>query len=176
MNRYAFILLVAVVLLISACEGIVRGNAKLYEIDIQKIPVFNTKQAIHLVNAFATPRIVNMSEGSNTPSRGDLKQLTDTCIELLSTALEKRDIALIPQGKPVTMVVHHIQSHAGYWVRQTSLQLDAKLESGKVITITVDYRSPGDSFRAINASLRKAVVNLLNHEDFIRYVSTGKSG
>ncbi|MDH5325430.1 MAG: hypothetical protein OEZ68_15055 [Gammaproteobacteria bacterium] len=170
MNKLA--LMLAAILLVSGCgQGIIRGNAKLYEIDIKKIPILSSKQAFHLVNAFDAPRIVELSDNEDT--RGDLKQLTDTCIELLASALEKRSIKVTHQGKPITLHVHHIETYAGYWVRRTSLRLDAKLDNGKLVAVAADYRSPGDSFRAINGTLRKAVVNLLNHEDIIQYINSG---
>ena len=160
-------------LLVSLCgcgQGFIRGDAKLYEIDIQKIPAFLQKRGYQLVNAFDAPRVVVISSGENAFSV-DLKQLTDTSLEMLKTALEKRDLTIGAQGKEVTLFVNNIQSHAGYWVRHTTLRLNAKLDNGKTIAITADYRSPGDAFRAINATLRKAVVNLLNHEDFIDYIN-----
>lgn len=165
--------IVTIILTLNGCsQTLVRGDAQLYEIDISRIPDYTNSQDIQLINAFKSPRLVTLTTNDGITS-GDLQQLTQTSIELLQNALGKRSInATLLAKKKIVMQLHHIRFHVGYWVRRTTLKLDAKLSSGKTIIITADYRSPGDSFRALNGTIRKAVEQLMKHKDFIQYINS----
>jgi len=131
-------------------------------------------QTISLQNAYASETVVKIYQGQGVTTTADLKQLTDTSMTVLTRALAKRGVKVTPQArKSLTLRVHSaaLGVAPGYPLAFGSVKLEVTYPDGTGISLSGGYKSVYNTDNVIDNSILRAVLDLLQHSDFLAYVN-----
>lgn len=165
------ILLVFSAVLVSACSPVlIKSDPMAFPFEPGEVPEYKNKTSVTVGNGYDESKIVTLSSFGRG-LEGDLQQYTETTVDILTRELEDRSIN-VREGSDKTVVLHvyNVAFEQGMWVLHTTLQLEAELGNGKKVVTEGDNRSPANAWRSVNGALKRAVVLLMKHPDFIDYI------
>ena len=163
----------ALVALLSACTMTATSDPETFSVRDNTKPLKPTTVA--LVNAYAAETKVKIFEGKGSTLNADLRQVTDSAIQVLRRHFEKNGIKVVPQaGKTVTLSVQNVTETlrgGGYGGIHMQLALEARYANGTSSLVAAENTSPADAGRVLDGALLFAITKLLNDERFVAYVN-----
>ena len=157
---------------LSGCGALtIKSNPNTYSVRDKTAAVKPTQIAI--VNSFATETPATILVQGGTSWVIDLRQVTDTAVQVMSRHLVKNGMTVTPQApKTVTLTIKNVSTQLlGFAGTRITLSLEAKYGDGTVSLVTTENRSPADAGQVLDGAVLFAVTQTLNHDAFVAYVN-----
>jgi hypothetical protein len=160
----------ACLLLTSACTQVY--NARVVRLDARRMGEFSVVEPIAVTNAQpSTERTLLGGQGSTT-WYGNLNAWTETAVTEMRNELTKRGMpAADTAAKEVRLSVTQARVIFGFAVMRSIINLHVETAGGYVHDFEGNAGSGWTMFRAIDASVARAVQQALNEPAMIRYLS-----
>ena len=132
-------------------------------------------QTITLTNGYSSETKMPIGSQGGITFEGDMRQLTDVAIEMMSRHLGKNGVKVGSGGKTITLRMRDVRIdfvNIPFAPRHnTTLALEAQLGDGTVATIPATNGSPGGANRSVDGAILFAITALLNDSRFVGYVN-----
>ena len=167
----------AVLVLLVGCATHYYYSPGVYPIAEGKIQPFPVGGPVEIVNAQSISDrenvIARLPRGSKAPwMMGDLQQITQALINQLSGEIEKRGGRVeSPSPKQMRVAVTKVAVNQGLWTLNVELALTLQLADRPARSITIENRSPGNVWRALNGAIAVSVIRLLGDEDVLQFLA-----
>jgi hypothetical protein len=166
-NRIGTVL--AFLLLTSACTQVY--NARVIQLDKRRMGEFSVVEPIAVTNAQpSTERTLLGGQGGST-WYGNLNLWTETAVTELRNELTRRGMPSAAATKEIKLSVTSARVIFGFAVLRSIINLHVETAGGYVHDFEGNAGSGWTIFRAIDASVARAVQQALNEPAFIAYVS-----
>jgi hypothetical protein len=130
---------------------------------------------IALVNGYAAETKATIISQSGSTLQVDLRQVTDSAIQVMSRHLQKNGVTVMPQAaKTVTLSVKNVNETLrgmGMGGIRIQLDLEAKYSDGTSSLVASENVSPADAGRVLDGAVLFAVTKMLNDDRFVGYVN-----
>lgn len=130
-------------------------------------------QRVTLRNAYTAPDVTRVQAGL-IPLEFDQKQFTDTAIAVLTRAMDKHGIAVVPQAeKTITLRVRgptNLRMRGMPPQRTATLYLDAEFGDGTSTALEAEETTMGEFTRAMDGAVLVALKDLVADEKFVAYM------
>lgn len=163
-------------LLLAACGTVaVQTDPKALKIPEGAAADLRAPQMVSLRNAYQAETVVKVNNA--TPAwTSDLKLVTDTAIAILTQAIEKQGLKVVPQAeKFVTVRVHSVSAGlAGLMIApeaRARIVLDATYPDGSRTTVDAHDKALYHSHNVIDGAVMLAAMDLLRHPEFVSYMN-----
>jgi len=173
MKKFIYYIVIATILLgLSGCTRIhnYTPNASTFKMD--EIKEFTTNNSVSLINVQMSTDNVQFAESGINKFQGNLKEWTNTAIEITKRELSKRNMIIKDENpsKKLNLSIEMAKGTFGFFVIRTEIKLLAETADGYKNIYIGDNRSPANLFRAADGAVMRAVTQMLNDPKIISYL------
>jgi hypothetical protein len=165
-----------IILLAMVIGLLVSGCTKHYIAGVYPIPDellktrFTSKLSVTLINRYGDkPLPALIGQADPYTFYGDLKQMTDTLVTLLSQELSKRGMVVRDNGEKIIQLQVKSMVMAYHFTNRTTITVNVTTTNG----YSRDFAETNSSMmyqKSFDGAITKAVAAILNDEDIINYL------